>query len=402
MKKMIAMLVLITSGFCSIVHAQWNTNGTHIFNTNSGNVGIGTGSPTTLLHVAKNMSEPTITVQNLGGIGGATYTMTDNVSGANWKFKATNNGGFKIRDHASSLDVIVIEPNSFANAIYIKSTDNIGIGTATPHSSAALEISSTSKGFLPPRMTVSEIEAISTPANGLIVFCTTDNKYYGYLSYYSTWQEISFGNSGINSGFTCGSTIIRNHVAGNIAPVNKNTSYETVFTNLSGSDKCWITNNLGSAIPAASATDATESAAGWYWQFNRPQGFKHDGTTRTPNSVWITTINEYTDWQSSNDPCLILIGPGWRIPTYMEWYNADLNGGWDNYNETFSSVLKLHAAGQLSYTDGSLISRGSSGVYWSNAYSDPTLSWCLGINSSLSTLSLNYKTAGKPVRCIRD
>lgn len=87
--------------------AQWNISGNNIYNTNSGNVGIGNNSPSTLLHLGKNMTEPTITVQNLGGIGGATYTMMDNVSGANWKFKATNSGGFKIRDHANSLDVIV-------------------------------------------------------------------------------------------------------------------------------------------------------------------------------------------------------------------------------------------------------------------------------------------------------
>jgi len=92
--------------------AQWNANGTHIYNTNTGFVGIGNSSPSTLLHVAKNMTEPTITVQNMGGIGGATYTMMDNVSGANWKFKATNSGGFKIRDHASGFDVFVIEQNS--------------------------------------------------------------------------------------------------------------------------------------------------------------------------------------------------------------------------------------------------------------------------------------------------
>jgi hypothetical protein len=393
------LLVLFGSGYVS---AQWAASGNHIYNTNSGNVGVGNNAPATLLHVAKNMTEPTITVQNLGGTGGATYTMMDNNSGANWKFKATLSGGFKIRDQANTLDVIVIEPNSFANAIYIKSTDNIGIGTSTPHASAALEISSTSKGFLPPRMTVAEIEAIASPANGLIVFCTTDNKYYGYLSATGTWQEISFGNSGINSGFTCGTSITRNHVAGNVAPVSKITAYNTVLSNLSGAYKCWITSNLGATIEAASAIDATELAAGWYWQFNRQQGFKHDGTTRTPNSAWNTSINEYMDWHSSNDPCVILIGPGWRIPTYGEWYNVDMNGGWDNYTEAYSSVIKLHAAGQLASTNGNLTNRGSAGYYWTSTYSDQIYSWYLYISNSAGSLSTDLKTSGKTVRCIKD
>jgi len=47
-----------------------------------------------------------------------------------------------------------------------------GIGTTTPHASAQLEVSSTSKGFLPPRMTKLEIEAIINPVAGLVVWCT--------------------------------------------------------------------------------------------------------------------------------------------------------------------------------------------------------------------------------------
>lgn len=112
--------------------AQWSVNGTHIFNSNSGNVGIGITTPTSLLDVAKSMTEPTIAVRNLGGAGGATYRMFDQLSGADWKFKATASGGFKIRDNAFGLDVIQVEPNSAANAIYINVDGNVGIGETTP------------------------------------------------------------------------------------------------------------------------------------------------------------------------------------------------------------------------------------------------------------------------------
>jgi hypothetical protein len=99
---------------------------------NGGNVGIGNSTPATLLYVAKNMTEPTITVRNLGGFGGATYSMVDDASGADWKFKATAAGGFKIRDNANGLDVIAIEPNSAANSIYINSDGHVGLGTDNP------------------------------------------------------------------------------------------------------------------------------------------------------------------------------------------------------------------------------------------------------------------------------
>ena len=54
--------------------------------------------------------------------------------------------------------------------------------------------------------------------------------------------------------------------------------------------------------------DATEASAGWYWQFNLKQGFKHDGSSRTPYTTWINSINENTDWNSANDPCVIELG----------------------------------------------------------------------------------------------
>ncbi|HPI85824.1 MAG TPA: hypothetical protein PLR01_05585 [Bacteroidales bacterium] len=131
-KILMCIFVMLVFIGLNTTKGQWLYNGTSIYNSNSGNVGIGNNSPGSLLYVAKNMTEPTITVRNLGGTGGAAYTMTDDASGANWKFKATNNGGFKIRDHANLLDVITIEPNSTANAIYINAEGNLGVRTSTP------------------------------------------------------------------------------------------------------------------------------------------------------------------------------------------------------------------------------------------------------------------------------
>lgn len=48
----------------------------------------------------------------------------------------------------------------------------VGVGTSTPHASAALELSATDKGFLPPRMTAAQRTAIVTPAIGLMVYQT--------------------------------------------------------------------------------------------------------------------------------------------------------------------------------------------------------------------------------------
>ena len=48
----------------------------------------------------------------------------------------------------------------------------VGIGTSTPDASAALEIASTTQGFLPPRMTAAQRDAISNPVEGLVIYCT--------------------------------------------------------------------------------------------------------------------------------------------------------------------------------------------------------------------------------------
>jgi hypothetical protein len=57
-----------------------------------------------------------------------------------------------------------------------------GIGTTTPDASAKLDVSSTSKGFLPPRMTSLQRTGISSPASGLMVYQTDGTAglyYYG-------------------------------------------------------------------------------------------------------------------------------------------------------------------------------------------------------------------------------
>jgi hypothetical protein len=111
---------------------QWAVNGTHIYNTNSGFVGIGTNTPIALLDAAKNATGPTISVRNLGGTGGAQFQMIDNASGADWKFKATLTGGFKIRDNGWGLDVFQIEPNSSLNAIYIDAAGDVAMSHNAP------------------------------------------------------------------------------------------------------------------------------------------------------------------------------------------------------------------------------------------------------------------------------
>ena len=83
-----------------------------------------------------------------------------------------------------------------------------GIGTTTPHASAKLEVAATNKGFLPPRVTLSgtnDISTITSPATGLVVFntatagTTPNNVLPGYYFYDGTkWNQL-VDQSSLNS-----------------------------------------------------------------------------------------------------------------------------------------------------------------------------------------------------------
>jgi len=63
----------------------------------------------------------------------------------------------------------------FLGFLVVKGNAQVGIGTTTPDASAKLEVSSTSKGILFPRMTTVQRNAIISPASGLHVFDTDVN-----------------------------------------------------------------------------------------------------------------------------------------------------------------------------------------------------------------------------------
>ena len=72
--------------------------------------------------------------------------------------------------------------------VNMKIEAQVGIGTTSPDASSMLEITSTSKGVLIPRMTSVQRTAISSPATGLLVFDTTTQSFWFYTS---SWEELN-------------------------------------------------------------------------------------------------------------------------------------------------------------------------------------------------------------------
>ncbi|MBL4585906.1 MAG: collagen-like protein, partial [Flavobacteriales bacterium] len=56
--------------------------------------------------------------------------------------------------------------------------DNMGIGTSTPDPSAILELDATDKGFLVPRLTTVQRNAVVSPATGLMVYDTDVDQFW--------------------------------------------------------------------------------------------------------------------------------------------------------------------------------------------------------------------------------
>ncbi len=106
---------------------------------------------------------------------------------------------------------------NIGNAIYgtniYSSNPHIGINNSAPNASAILDLSSTSTGLLIPRMNTSLMNAIVTPASGLLIY-NTDSIAFCY--YHGVWTRIadasnsggwnSNGNSSINAGNFIGTT----------------------------------------------------------------------------------------------------------------------------------------------------------------------------------------------------
>ena len=285
-------------------------------------------------------------------------------------------------------------------------TAQVGIGTTTPDASSVLELESTDKGFLLPRLTTAQRDAISSPAEGLTIY-NTDEK---CLDTYNGVRWISCN--------TVGSTDVYNPTTGQV----------------------WMDRNLGASRVATSSTDA--QAYGDLYQWGRAADghqivsrFTGDGKTTSSNFDGNTTrptnIADNGDWdgefiiipdntnrndwvtnQTDNawntgtaeapiktvaDPC----PSGYRLPTEAE-LNAELSS-WSNTNAAgaFDSPLKFPAAGYRFRSDGSLMSVGSIGYYWSSTVFGAS-AVLLYFDSTVANMFTFYRANGVSVRCLKD
>jgi hypothetical protein len=140
----------------------------------NGNVGIGTTAPGFPLNFPDVLGDKI----SLYGNSGAHYGL--GIQGSLLQIHSAGTGDDIAFGYGSS--------NAFTERMRIKGNGNVGIGTPTPAASAQLDVSSTTKGFLPPRMDSTQRNAIVSPATGLTIYNTNINAFqvYNGTKWYST------------------------------------------------------------------------------------------------------------------------------------------------------------------------------------------------------------------------
>lgn len=285
-----------------------------------------------------------------------------------------------------------IIPNSFAQ--------NIGIGTSNPHPSAELDVSSTQRGLLPPRMTFAQRNAIANPAQGLMIYCT-DCDSSGQPQYFNgtRWCNMLGGNA-------LGLLV-------------------TELPSVTIGTQIWTNKNLSVARyrngdPIPQVTDPTQwrnlTTGAWCW-------YNNDSAT------YGSTYGRLYNWYAVNDP-RGLAPQGWRIPTEGDWNRlvkfidpaADTScqscnqstiaggslksvTGWNvpNIGATNSSGFNA-IPGAIRYGGGSFSFIGFYGVWCSAGEFDATASWYRRLDNSIANVYRGFasKTDGFSVRLVRD
>jgi hypothetical protein len=130
-------------------------------NTNA-RLGIGTATPTFVLDVNGSAKI----------LNGSAQLLVNNATYSELAYGTTNY--FRANGASAIVNGPIIQFLRSGNEVarFATTTGNFLINTTTDVASSILTLASTTKGFLPPRMTNAQRLAIASPAVGLIVYCT--------------------------------------------------------------------------------------------------------------------------------------------------------------------------------------------------------------------------------------
>jgi len=201
------------------------------------------------------------------------------------------------------------------------------------------------------------------------------------------------------TGF-CPATITVHHVAGPVSPTTGDITYNVISTTAFGSASggyCLLDRNLGVTTLPTSVSDIP-NGTGWYFQFGRKKGWADlAGVTAGLSTYTVAYATPSTNWSSANDPCTLLLGSSWRIPTQTEGVGFTTGTPTTLYT-TWKMCLNYYMfeAGTGTSAIGSMI--------WVSNYFSATagsVAYAGSATTTYASSSMNYN-CGVPVRCIKN
>ena len=159
--------------------AFYNNAGTSFLSiSGSGGTGINILNPSAAFHI-----------KGSGSTDATTSLLVQNSGGTQW-LKLQDNGLFTL----GADKFIVSGADGYTTLQYLDCYNfanfrtQVSVGSASLTASAQLSVDSTTRGFLPPRMTTTQKNNIASPAAGLVVYDSTTNKLCCYDG--STWNDL--------------------------------------------------------------------------------------------------------------------------------------------------------------------------------------------------------------------
>lgn len=116
-----------------------------------------------------------------------------------------------------------------------KVSAQVGVGTETPHASSVLDVTSTTKGMLTPRLTDAQKNAITSPATGLVIYQTTTPTGFQYYDG-TAWLRLVNEKEIFKPTFVA--TILPGAVKLNLLGTTKKVVFNSALLNLSN-DVSW-------------------------------------------------------------------------------------------------------------------------------------------------------------------